>query len=55
MITNVLKCSFRNYKHRFTDTMKQAKCVCLPFREFSQYRKKNIYICAFTLAKNTLP
>ena len=35
MITIVLKCSFRNYEHRITDTMKQAKCVCLPFHELS--------------------
>ena len=33
MITIVLKCSCRNYEHRITDTMKQAKCVCLPFSE----------------------
>ena len=44
MTTFVLKCSFRNYEHRITDTMKQAKCVCLPFRELilSIQNKKNI-------------
>ena len=47
MITIVLKYSFRNYEHRITDTMKQAKCVCLPFSEFFQYRikkKKNMLL-----------
>ena len=54
MTTFVLKCSFRNYKHRITDTMKQAKCVCLPFCELIlSIQNKKIY--AFSLAKNTLP
>ena len=47
MIIIVLKCSFRNYEFRITDTMKQAKCVCLPF---SEYRMK-INICFFRWLK----
>ena len=54
MITIVLKCSFRNYEHRITDTMKQGKCVCLPFSELI-LSPQNIKIHAFSLAKNTLP
>ena len=48
MITIVLKYSFRNYEHRITDTMKQAKCVCLPFSELFQYRIKKKKICFYT-------
>ena len=42
MVTIVLKCSFRNYERKITDTMQQAKCVCLPFRELilSKQNKK---------------